>query len=142
MIYTPLTKKAMILCFEKHKDQKDKIGVPYPFHPFHVAESMTDEYSTCVALLHDIIEDTDVTEEDLYNMGFPSEVVAAIKCMTHDSNVEYLDYVRNIKLNPIATKVKLSDLKHNSDLTRFDTISEWDLKRNKKYEKAIEILEN
>lgn len=71
MIYTELTKKAMKLCFEKHKNQLDKSGIPYPFHPFHVAESMTDENTTCVALLHDIIEDTDMAEEDLLAMGIP-----------------------------------------------------------------------
>ncbi len=86
MIYTELTKKAMKLCFEKHKDQMDKSGIPYPFHSFHVAESMTDEYTTCIALLHDIIEDTDTTAEDLTNLVFPKEVVDAILMMTHDSS--------------------------------------------------------
>lgn len=140
MIYTELTKKAMKLCFEKHKDQTDKCGIPYPFHPFHVAESMDDEASTCVALLHDIIEDTDTTKEDLLSYGFTQEIVDAVM-MTHDKNVPYLDYVRKIKMNPIARKVKISDLKHNSDLSRLDKITEEDLKRVEKYKKALEILE-
>ena len=65
MLYTPLTKKALTLCFEAHKDQVDKTGLPYVFHPFHLAEQMTDEYTTVCALLHDVIEDTDHTWQDL-----------------------------------------------------------------------------
>ncbi len=141
MIYTELTKMAMNLCFEKHKNQVDKSGNPYPFHPFHVAESMTDEYSTCVALLHDIIEDTDTTSEELLGMGFPNEIVEAIKLLSHDSTVNYLEYVRGLKSNQLCKEVKLSDLKHNSDLTRLSVITESDLKRVEKYKKAIAILE-
>ena len=74
MIYTPATKKAMKLCFEAHKDQADKSGMPYVFHPFHVAEQMQDEKTTIVALLHDVIEDTSYTLQDLQNMGFDKEV--------------------------------------------------------------------
>lgn len=140
MIYTDLTKKAMKLCFERHKDQVDKQGVPYPFHPFHVAESMTDEASCCVALLHDILEDTDTTAEELLSLGFPKEVVEAVQMMTHSDDVPYLDYVRTLKSNPLARAVKISDLTHNSDLTRLDTVTEKDLKRAEKYKKALDIL--
>ncbi len=140
MIYTEMTKKAMIVCFEKHKNQTDKCGVPYPFHPFHVAESMTDEITTCVALLHDVIEDTDTTLEQLKAFGFPDVVVDAVALMTHAEGVPYLDYVRKIKDNDVARRVKLSDLAHNSDLSRLTTITEKDLKRAEKYRMAIEIL--
>lgn len=140
MIYTNLTKKAIKLCFEKHKDQVDKCGLPYPFHPFHVAESMEDEYTTCTALLHDIIEDTDVTAEDLFNFGFPKEVVDAILLMTHQEGIPYLDYVAKIKENPIARKVKISDLTHNSDLSRLNVVTEKDLERVAKYQKALNLL--
>ena len=131
----------MNLCFEKHKNQVDKSGIPYPFHPFHVAESMTDEYSTCVALLHDIIEDTDTTAKDLSDMGFPNEIVEAVQLMSHDSSVDYFEYVRGLKSNALCKAVKLSDLKHNSDLTRLSVVTEFALKRNEKYMKAIAILE-
>ena len=77
MIYTPLTKKALKLCFEVHKNQTDKSGMPYVFHPFHLAEQMKDEYTVCTALLHDVVEDSHVTPEDLRNYGFPDEVVNA-----------------------------------------------------------------
>ncbi len=74
MIYTELTKRAMGLCFEAHKDQLDKSGLPYVFHPYHVAEQMDDEVSTVVALLHDVVEDSDYTIGNLRSMGFPEEV--------------------------------------------------------------------
>ena len=142
MIYTTMTKLAINLLFEAHKDQKDKSGLPYIFHPFHVAEQMDDEDSTIVALLHDLLEDTSYTVEDLKKIGFNNKVCDAIILMTHDDNVKYLDYVKKIKNNEIARKVKIADLKHNSDLTRLDIITEYDLERKAKYAKALEILLN
>ena len=140
MIYTPMTKKALKLCFEAHKDQIDKSGMPYVFHPFHLAEQMKDEATTIVALLHDVVEDTDITIDDLLNMGFSQEVLEAIALMTHDPDVPYMDYVAQIKTNPIAKAVKLADLKHNSDMTRLDSITPYDKERAKKYKRAIRLL--
>lgn len=139
MIYTDLTKKALKISFEAHKNQTDKSGMPYVYHPFHLAEQMDDEYSTCVALLHDVVEDTDITLDEL-SKEFPKEVTDSIAMMTHDDNVPYLDYVAKIMQNPIAAKVKLADLKHNSDLSRLDVVDDNVLKRVEKYKKAIEIL--
>ena len=141
MIYTKLTKKAMKLCFEKHKDQVDRCGIPYPFHPFHVAESMMDEDTTCVALLHDIVEDSDMALEQLHDEGFPDEVVEAVKLLTHDESVPYFEYVAVLKDNKIAREVKMADLKHNSDISRLDVVTDRDLKWMEKYKKAFEILE-
>ena len=141
MIYTNLTKKALKLCFESHKEQVDKSGMPYVFHPFHLAEQMTDESTTVVALLHDVVEDTDITFDDLEKQGFSDEIMDALKLLTHDKNIPYMDYVAEIKKNTIATKVKLADLKHNSDLTRLSVVDEKALKRKEKYEKAIKFLE-
>ena len=140
MIYTELTKKALKLCFEAHKNQVDKTGLPYVFHPFHLAEQMTDEISTVCALLHDVIEDTEYTFENLREMGFPQEVIDVLTLLTHEESVPYMEYVKKIKTNPIAKQVKLCDLKHNSDLTRLDVIDEYALKRNKKYKEAIKLL--
>ncbi len=140
MIYTPLTKKALKLCFEAHKDQTDKTGLPYVFHPFHLAEQMTDEYTTVTALLHDVVEDTDYTLNDLQEMGYPDEVIQALSLLTHDDGSEYMDYVKRLKNNSIARAVKLADLKHNSDLSRYDTIDNQAIKRTAKYQQAIEIL--
>lgn len=140
MIYTPATKKALRLCFEAHKNQVDKSGMPYVFHPFHLAEQMEDEKSTIVALLHDIVEDTNYTFDDLKKMGFDNEVIEALLLMTHEDAVPYMTYVATIKKNPIARVVKLADLHHNSDLSRLDVVDEKALKRNEKYSAAIKML--
>ena len=140
MIYTPLTKKALKISFTAHKDQVDKSGLPYIAHPIHLAEQMTDEATCCVALLHDVVEDTPITFEDLEKEGFYSEIIEALKLLTHDDNVNYMDYVQEIKKNPIARAVKLADLNHNSDITRLDNPTEKDFERREKYIKAIEIL--
>ncbi len=140
MIYTDLTKKAMKIAFEAHKEQKDKSGLPYIYHPIHLAEQMEDEVTTCVALLHDVVEDTEITFEDLIKEGFTDEIISALKLMTHDDSVPYMDYVAMLKYNPIARTVKLADLRHNSDPTRLDVIDEKAQKRNEKYQKAIRLL--
>ena len=141
MIYTPMTKRAMKLCFAAHRDQTDKSGMPYVFHPFHLAEQMTDELTTVTALLHDVVEDTPYTLDDLRGMGFPDEVIGALTLLTHDPSVPYLDYVARIRSDPVAKAVKLADLRHNSDLTRLGHPSEKDLARVEKYRKAIRLLE-
>ena len=140
MIYTKMTKLALKICFEAHKDQLDKSGLPYVFHPFHLAEQMTDEETCAVALLHDVVEDTDITLKDLEKLGFGEKILEAISLMTHREGVDYMDYVAKIKTNPIARAVKLADLRHNSDMTRLDTVTDWDIKRAEKYKRAILLL--
>ena len=115
--------------------------MPYVFHPFHLAEQMQTEETTVVALLHDVIEDTDYTIEDLINLGFDKTVTDAIALLTHDNDTDYMEYVAKIKNNPIAKAVKLADLRHNSDLSRLNVITEKALKRREKYQKAIALLE-
>ena len=142
MIYTPLTIRAMDIAYHAHHGQVDKAGVPYIFHPMHLAEQMEDELTCCVALLHDTVEDTDVTLEQLAAQ-FPSEVVEAVQLLTHTQGTTYFDYVRKIRTNPIATKVKLADLQHNSDETRFagmDVSPEKISYLRSKYAKARAIL--
>lgn len=140
MLYTDLTKKALKLSFDAHKNQVDKTGLPYVFHPFHLAEQMTDELSTVCALLHDVVEDTPYTFADLKSMGFPQAVIDVLQLLTHQDGVPYMDYVEQLSVNPTAKQVKLADLRHNSDLTRLDTVDEYALQRNEKYKKAIEFL--
>jgi (p)ppGpp synthase/HD superfamily hydrolase len=142
MIYTPLTAKAMKMAYDAHAGQLDYCGVPYIFHPIHLAEQMTDEYSCAVALLHDVVEDTALTLEDIVR-EFPREVVEGVKCMTHLDGVDYCDYVRALRDNPIARAVKIADLNHNLDATRC-RLAGFDKKRTEqwreKYKKAMEIL--
>lgn len=135
-----MTKKALKLSFEAHQNQVDKSGMPYVFHPFHLAEQMEDENTTIVALLHDVVEDTDIGFDDLYKMGFSQTVIEALKLLTHDDNEPYEDYIDRIKKNEIAKVVKLADLRHNSDLSRLDNVDEKALKRAEKYKKSINTL--
>ena len=142
MVYTPLTKRAILFAFDAHRGQYDKSGLPYITHPLHVAESMETEDECVVALLHDVLEDTDITIEDLTRIGISDRQIAALKLLCHDDSVPYLEYVQAIRVDPIARKVKLADLHHNSDLTRLNVITIQDIERVEKYKQAIEMILN
>lgn len=140
MIYTNLTKKAMKIAYNAHLNQVDKSGIPYIFHPIYLAERMDDEESTIVALLHDTVEDSEMTINDLKMEGFSEKVIDAINCLTHNKNLTYEEYIMGIKINPLAKKVKLVDLEHNSLIARLDSIDEVTKLRLIKYSKAKEML--
>lgn len=142
MIYTDLTKKALKLCFEAHKNQFDKSGIPYVTHLLHLAEQMPDEITTVVALLHDVVEDSDFTMDDIIAAGFPREVTDPLALLTHDMSVPYFEYVADLKHDPVARRVKLADLRHNSDISRIDHPTAKDVARVQKYHKAIALLED
>ena len=131
---------ALKIATEAHKGQVDKAGVPYINHPLTVASLVDTEEEKIVALLHDTIEDTNITEQDLLNYGFSNKIVEAVKLLTHNKNVPYMDYVAKIKDNELARKVKIADLTHNSDLSRLKEITEKDKKRYEKYQKALVYL--
>lgn len=139
MINTKLTRKAMVIAYEAHKNQVDKSGVPYIYHPIHVAEQMDTENECIIALLHDVVEDTNVTFKQLEEV-FSKEIIDIIKLLTREENIEYDEYIKRIKNNSIACKVKIADLTHNLDKTRLDFVTEVDVKRNEKYKKALQIL--
>ena len=139
MINSKLTKKAMIIAYNAHKNQLDKAGILYIYHPIHLAEQMDTETECIVALLHDVVEDTDITFDDL-EKEFPKDSIEALKLLTHDKSVDYMEYIKAIKENDIAKKVKIADLIHNSDLTRLENITPKDFLRKEKYKKAVDIL--
>ena len=141
MIYTSLTRKALVISFEAHKNQKDKAGVPYVFHPYEVASRQADEYAAAAALLHDTLEDTSLTVTDLEDASIPRPVIEAVCLLTHTPGEPYLDYVRKIKTNPIARSVKIADITHNMDSTRMEQPTPGWKEKRKLYEKALEILE-
>lgn len=118
----------------------DKSGIPYIFHPIHLAEQMQNEETTIVALLHDVVEDSSYTFEDLESMGFSERILTAVKLLTREPGVPYMEYIAKIKENPIARTAKLADLAHNSDLSRLKKTDEKVLARVRKYEQAIRIL--
>lgn len=143
MIYTPLTQKAMLLAYDAHHGQRDKAGIPYIFHPFHLAEQMPDELTTCVALLHDVVEDTPLTLDDLAG-DFPPAIINALALLTHQPDTSYDDYIRALRDDPIAATVKRADLLHNSDEARLALcpISDAEKARlRQKYQKALTLLE-
>ena len=142
MIYTLLTKKAMKIAYQAHKNQYDISGVPYIFHPMIVASSMQDEITTCVALLHDVAEDTEISLEQLAE-EFPESIMEPLRLLTHKEGTDYFEYIKKIKINKNALKVKLSDIKHNMDESRIVGV---DVPKEKldwwrfKYKRALEIL--
>ena len=128
---------------EAHAGQTDKSGRPYIEHPAHVAAAVAEHgpQAQCVAWLHDVIEDTQVTPADLLAAGLPQEVVDAVLAMTHREGETYFDYVLRAKQNPLARAVKLADLAHNMDLSRLAEIRPRDLERQAKYQRAVELLQ-
>lgn len=141
MINSKLTRKAMIMAYNAHINQTDKAGVPYIFHPIHLAEQMDTETECIVALLHDVVEDTDVTFEQL-EKEFSSDIIKILKLLTHNKDDDYMEYIKILKENPIAKKVKIADITHNADETRLDKITEIDILRREKYKEALKILKN
>ncbi|MBQ9165969.1 MAG: bifunctional (p)ppGpp synthetase/guanosine-3',5'-bis(diphosphate) 3'-pyrophosphohydrolase [Oscillospiraceae bacterium] len=142
MRYTLLTQKAMQISFHAHRDQTDKGGMPYVFHPVHVAEMLETEEEICTALLHDVVEDTDWTLDDLRREGIPESVLTAIALMTHNDGTPYLTYVARLRSNPIARRVKLADLTHNSDPDRPAPNDAFSKRRRLKYAMAKAILQD
>ena len=140
MYYSDMVKKAVNIMFEAHKDDIDKGGYPYVFHPFYLATKLDGENETCVALLHDVIEDhgDKYSFEYLENEGFNKEIIDALKLLTHKKDIPYMDYIVEISKNNIAKKVKIEDLKHNMDSRRTsgEKAKKYDI-----YVKALEFLE-
>lgn len=133
---------ALELAVEKHKNQTDKAGNPYILHPLHVMENVNSKEGKIVAILHDIIEDTDVTEDYLLKIGLSKRIVDAVVALTRSEDIDYQEYIKNLSSNPLAKEVKLADLEHNMDLKRLPTLEKKDLERNRKYQIAYHYLIN
>lgn len=133
--------KAFFIMLRAHIGQKDKSGKCYIFHPINVALGVKGVRVKTVALLHDVLEDSDLYSIKDFSF-LDEEQMEAILLLTHSANEEYFNYINKVKTNKIALAVKLADLRHNSNLKRLKTITEKDINRRNKYLKAIEILEN
>jgi len=131
---------ALSIARKAHEGQLDKAGVDYIEHPIYVASQVDTEEEKAVALLHDVIEDSPVSAEELLQAGLPETVVTAVQVLTKKKEQDYQTYLETVKKNPLARLVKLADLKHNSDLSRLSSITEKDRERLKKYKKAIDFL--
>ena len=141
VIYTELTKKAMCVAYNAHRNQVDGGGVPAVFHPLHVAEQMADEIETAAALLHDVVEDTAMTLEDLGRAGFPPAVLEAVRLLTRDRSLPYPAYIRALKANPTARRVKIAELLHNSDRTRLAALDSRAIARLDRCAEGLRLLE-
>ena len=144
---TDLIIKAFEVMSEAHDGQVDKGGNPYLFHPISVAlKACAEKFNSKVfatALLHDVVEDTEVTFDALVEYGFPSEVLDALKLLIHDKSVPYMEYVKSLSVNLIARTVKMADLENNMDLSRIKNVSDRDCERVfKKYIPAYVFLKN
>ena len=141
MLYTEKIKKALEIAFDAHKDQVDKAGLPYIYHPFYLATQMETEDSIIVALLHDVVEDSHYTFEDIESYAFSASIISALRLLTHEDSEDYITYIHRVKENELARIVKLADLKHNSDESRLSHIDDKVRERLQRYSKSIEILE-
>ena len=133
---------AIIIATKAHEGVVDKGGSPYILHPFRVMMKLKDNTSMIVAVLHDVVEDTDITFEDLRKEGFKQEIIDAIDAVTRRDTETYVEFIKRCKQNPIGKKVKLADIQDNSDLTRIPNPTEKDYKRIEKYKRAMDELVN
>ena len=140
---TKLIIKAYEFAKNKHEDQLRKSGEPYIIHPLEVANILADleldDATICAALLHDVLEDTNVTEDELRNM-FPNEIVDGVITLTHRKDESYFEYISRVSTSKLAKKVKVADLLHNLDITRIKEPTKQDYQRLEKYKKAILYL--
>lgn len=133
---------AVILAYIAHEDQVDRGGNKYILHPLRVMQQMDTNEECIVAILHDVIEDTDIPLEYLREQGYSETVVEAIDCLTRREGESYMHFIKRAKQNPIARKVKIADIKDNMDLSRIPEPTEKDYSRMKRYEKALKELES
>ena len=133
--------KALLYAAKKHKGQKDKGGKPYIFHPLYVSLHCKGHEERIVGLLHDVIEDTDASAEDLTKAGFSRKIIDAVLLLSKPDSEDYLEYIKRIKGNHIAAEVKRNDLAHNMNLKRLKTVTAKDHQRVQKYKQALLLLQ-
>ena len=132
--------RAIEIAARTHAGQTDKGGAPYILHPLRVMLRVAPGAQQIVAVLHDVVEDSDVTFEDLERDGFSAEVVKGLRAVTKIKGESYEDFVARAALDPVGKAVKLADLMENSDLSRIAEPSRKDLERVEKYGRAIAYL--
>lgn len=132
----PTIEDTIIFATEAHRGQVDKAGVPYILHPLRMMCRQQNDTERIIALLHDVIEDTDYTFDDLRRMGYEEEIIEAVDCLTRRDDETYEAFIQRIKTNPLARRVKLADLQDNMDLRRIRLLQEHDLERLQRYQNA------
>lgn len=134
--------KAIIIATKAHSGQVDKGGHPYILHPLAVMMNVETNVEKIVAVLHDVLEDTELTLNDLESEGFGYDVLIPLGILTKGKGVSYDDYIKQIAKNNVARNVKIQDIRNNMDLSRIENLSKKDFERNKKYKKALHFLIN
>ncbi len=132
--------KAISLASEAHFGQIDKAGQPYILHPLRLMFNFSLESEMIVAILHDVIEDSHFTLNDLKQQGFADEIINAVECLSKKQGENYEDFITRLSSNKLAKKIKIVDIKDNMNLSRLDQVNESDLFRVKKYHKALKLL--
>jgi (p)ppGpp synthase/HD superfamily hydrolase len=132
---------AIALAARVHAGQVDKAGKPYIFHPLRLMMKFDGLEEQLVSLLHDVVEDGDVTLDELRKLGIPEAAVTAIDCLTKRQGESYEQFIARIRPNPLATKVKIADIQDNLDLTRLPAVRDKDLERAAKYHRALRHLQ-
>ena len=139
----PTLEDAIALAVEAHRGQVDRVDHPYILHPLRVMFRLEDELDRIVAVLHDVIEDTDLTLENLRQKGYSEEILAALDGVTRREEESYEDFVERSLAHPVARRVKLADLADNMDIRRLSTpLNERDFDRLQRYRRAWDRLKN
>jgi (p)ppGpp synthase/HD superfamily hydrolase len=131
---------AIAIAVEAHRGQKDRAGAAYILHPLRVMARLNFEAEQIVAVLHDVVEDTDWTLDRLRQEGFSDDVLQAIDCVTKRDGESYEDFVKRSAGNPLARRVKIADLEDNMNVRRLDGVTPMDAERLNKYLRAWQHL--
>lgn len=134
--------KAIEIALQAHKGQVQKNGQAYILHPLRLMLQMQTEQEMITAVLHDVVEDSDFTFNDLKEKGCPQDILQALDCLTHRKDEPYSDYIMRIKKNDLACRVKLLDLQDNMNVLRLSELTEKDLRRLQMYHVSWNVLNN
>jgi (p)ppGpp synthase/HD superfamily hydrolase len=137
-----LIEKALSIALEAHKGQTDKYGQPYVLHPLRLMHRFRDPEMQTIAILHDVVEDSDWTLDQLRNEGFSDRIVGTVDALTRREEESYASLIDRAADNPLARKVKLADLEDNMDIRRMKSIGDADRERLNRYRSAYEKLQN
>ena len=133
---------AIALAARAHAGQKDKAGQPYILHPLRVMLAVEGGDERMAAVLHDVVEDTDLSLDDLSEQGFDEAVVAAVDCLSRRDGEDYMDFVRRAATDPVSRKVKVADLNDNLDTSRLPEVTDRDQARIERYQAAKRLIED
>jgi (p)ppGpp synthase/HD superfamily hydrolase len=136
----PTLEDAILLAVQAHRGQRDKVGQPYVLHPLRMMSRLQSVEERMAAVLHDVVEDTPHTLDELRALGYPEAVLAAVDCLTRRATESYEEFIARAKVNPIARRVKLADIEDNMDIRRLEEVSEKDRQRLNRYRRAWAVL--